>query len=220
MYACAAATEEGARCRNMVVEVVGEMCHLHKGGKVAPRPDIILVKFNLNPKWAEKFERLGVPRKSSLSFLKENAHARQAEKLGRDPYRYGRPVADSGVPVFGKQGIQEVSLFDLLKELLDRYKITDIHLRPRRDEKMDVLVVSLMVSLSPGEEVVLSSSASQELLSFLAVSCWGYCHVWANPPSDDGRIVHTVHSSHRAPDSKPRVRLRFFDGLWAVEPVP
>jgi len=221
VYACTAATEEGARCRNFV-ETPGEFCGFHKtrkeaGGEVsfAPKPDLVLLKFNLNPNWRERFVALGVAEKPLLSPEKEKEHVQQAEKFGRQAYRF-RQIADSGVPVFGSEGITSgVSLYKLLKEFLETegYQVTDIHLRPRRDKRMYVLVINLS---QQGEETVLSSEAIMELLRFLAVSCWGYCHVWANPPAEDGRVIHTVNSSHREPEKKPSVELRFNNGLWAV----
>lgn len=218
-YACSAVTDSGARCRNFV-ERNGEMCPIHQGAKQAPRPGKILVKFNLNQNRSQEFAALGVPRKNLLAPEKEAAHVQGAEAIGRNPYRF-RQIADSGVPVFGAEGVSDVSLFETLKELFgeERYCITDIHLRPRRDGKMDVLVVTL----GHGKEVSISAMATQELLRFLVASCWGYCHVWANPPGEGGTIVHTVNSSHRQPDKPASRTLQFNGGLWAVvetSPIP
>lgn len=219
MYACKAATERGARCRNWA-EGENGFCSFHKGRKdveIAPRPDTVLYKFNLNESWSKKLLALGVPEKHPDFEAKEHKHIQHAQQYDRDAFRYRKDVADSGVPVFGKDGLRNVSMYEVLKELAAVYEVVDIHIRPRRDGNrwMNVLVVSF----SHGEKFISSDNAFQELLSFLSSSCWGYVHVWANPPQEDGRVIHTVNSSHREERKQPDLVLRLADGLWATEPA-
>lgn len=222
VYACTAGTENRARCRNWA-DANGLLCPFHQKRRdagetvtVAPSPDTILVKFNINPNWTEKFKALGIPQKTPDFQKHEQEHVRQAEANGREAYRY-RPIADSGVPVFGKEGLTNVTLFDLLQELLSSsdYNLTNIHLFQRRDKGvMNVLVITFS---KEGENMTFS--AADELMKFLASSCWGHCHVWANPPREDGRVLHTINSSHREVDKDPEGSLSFNTGLWSMTAV-
>ena len=221
MYACKAATKQRARCRYWA-EGENGFCSPHERRReagemveTAPRPDTVLYKFNLNKTWTERLTRLGVPIKEQDFVAKEAMHVAHAEKHGRGAYVIRKNVADSGVPVFGEEGLVNVSLYEVLKELVDEYEIVDIHIQPRRDRNRQMNV--LVVSFSHGENAVTNTEALQELLDFLSSSCWGYCHVWANPPQDDGKVVHTVNSSHRKENKQPERILRFDEGLWAEE---
>jgi|SRR3989344_3716067 len=219
-YACKAATKGNARCRNLLDAPGFCATHPEATSAVSEQPDVVLYKTNVNRNWSRKLKELGVPLKQSDFEKREQQHVAHAIKHGREPFRFrGKDQpADSGVPVFGKDGLQEVSLYELLQELTTIYNVVDIHLRPTKpggNQNMEVLVVSF----SDGEELNTNTDAFQELMRFLASSCWGYCHVWANPPQDDGRIIHTVNSSHREDGKKPVQAVRFDDGLWATEPV-
>ena len=221
-YACTAATERGARCRNIAEPHGAWMCTQHNSllaeGKdvlKAPLADTVLFKFNLNNRWRDKLLTLGVPMKARDVEAEEAKHVAHAEAFDREAYRY-RDVADSGVPIFGKEGLQNVSLYEMLQELVTTYEVVDIHIKERRDgaKWMSVLVISF----SHGQQAERNTEAFQELLSFLASSCWGYVHVWANPPQEDGRIIHTVNSSHREQDKTPELALHLAGGLWSSKP--
>ena len=222
-YACVAATQEGARCRNFL-ENSGEMCETHqklkaKGEevKLAPSPDTILVKFNINPSWTQRFEEAGIPRGFPSEVTLEEKHIAQAQQANRDPYRF-RETADSGVPVFGPQGVSEVSIFQLLEELREKgYQPQGVHIRTRREKKFDVLVIPFAHGISEKNSTFLPEKALELLREFLKLSCWGFVHVWANPP-EKGKIVHTVNLSHREPYKSPQWNLYFNHGLWAIEP--
>jgi len=222
LYACVAATEEGARCRSFL-EKAGEMCKPHqkmrdegKEVKFAPPPHTILVKFNINPKWAQVFEQAGIPRRSPDEVDLEERHIAQARQMDRKAYRF-RDIADSGVPVFGPQGVSEVSISSLLTELgqMD-YQPQGVHIRTRIQKKFDVLVISFSKETQSGNSTTLSKKAVELLKEFLRISCWGFAHVWANPP-EAGKIVHTVNLGHRE-EKPPKCNLQFNHGLWAVEP--
>ena len=222
-YACIAATQEGARCRNLV-ENPGEMCEAHqrlkaKGEEVrlAPPPDTILVKFNINPNWAQRFEESGIPRRFPSEVGLEEKHIAQAQQIDRDPYRF-RETADSGVPVFGPQGVSEVSILPLLEELQGKgYQPQGVHIRTRIQKKFDVLVIPFSGRVSEENSNFLPEKALELLREFLRLSCWGFVHVWANPPEKE-RIIHTVNLGHREPQNSPQWNLCFNHGLWAIEP--
>jgi hypothetical protein len=176
----------------------------------APVPDKVLVKFNVNPKKCERLSAFGVPIKPVNFDRKNAAHEAQAQEHGRAAFRY-REVADSGVPVFGKDGAQNVSLAHVWGELPGKgYAITDIHMLPKSQGKM----MTLVITLEDGAEEPLECSAKlmQELKNLLACA-WQYVHVWANPPNEDGKVIHTVNASHRL-DTPPAYLLDFADGLW------
>lgn len=225
MYACIASTQEGARCRNSV-ETAGEMCKLHqrekregKEVKLAPSPNTVLVKFNINLNWTQKFEQAGIPRRFPQEVALEEKHIAQARRLGRGAYEY-RDIADSGVPVFGSQGASEVSILGLLGELQEAgYKPQGVHIRTRTQKKFDVLVIPFGRGISEGNSTLLPKKALDLLREFLRLSCWGFVHIWTNPPDVQGKIVHTVNLGHREPGRPPRWNLCFSHGLWAVEPT-
>ena len=219
-YACRAATKGNARCRNLLDAPGFCAMHPQETAVLSDQPDVVLYKTNVNKKWSARMKELGVSLKQPDFEKREQQHVAHAIKHGRAPFRFrGKDQpADSGVPVFGQDGLTMVSLYDLLKELAETYNLVDIHLRPTKpggNQNMEVLVVSF----SEGDESNANTDAFQELLGFLASSCWGYCHVWANPPQDDGRVIHTVNSSHREDGKQPIQIVRFADGQWATEPV-
>ena len=219
-FACKAATRGNARCRNMVSDL-GGLCSTHSEVPslvVSDQPDVVLYKTNVNKNWSKRLKELGVQLKNPDFEAKEKKHIDHAKRFGREPFKFRGEIADSGVPVFGKDGLKEVSLYELLQELSTIYNVVDIHLRPTKpggNPHMEVLVVSF----SDGEEFVGNTDAFQELMRFLASSCWGHVHVWANPPQDDGRIIHTVNSAHRQDGAQPKQFVGFDDGRWDVQPV-
>ena len=201
------------------------MCQPHqkkraKGKQIelAPSPDTILVKFNINPNWTQRFEEAGVPRKIPTEVFLEEKHIAQARHVARDPYRF-RGTADSGTPVFGDQGASNVSIIRLIGELQENgYEPQGVHIRTRTNKKFDVLVIPFSREISEGNSISLPNKALDLLKEFLRLSCWGYVHIWANPPDEAGKIVHTVNLSHREPDKKPDEHLCFNHGLWALTP--
>jgi len=201
------------------------MCEIHqkmreegREVKFAPSPHNVLVKFNINPNWAQTFEQVGIPRRFPSEADLEEKHIRQAQEMDREPYRF-RDIADSGVPVFGTQGASEVSISGLLEELpQEGYRPQGVHIRTRK-KKFDVLVIPFSRLASEGNSTFLPTKALELLREFLKLSCWGFVHVWANPPDGQRRVVHTLNLGHREPDQSPKWNLCFNHGLWAVEPT-
>ncbi|TET84445.1 MAG: hypothetical protein E3J36_01295 [Candidatus Nealsonbacteria bacterium] len=219
-YACIASAKGGARCR-ATVEKLGTFCSFHQKLKeegrqirLAPKPDVILVRFYLNLDRSQKLEMTGIPRRERLTEVeREEKHINHAKQYGRDPYRY-RDKSDSGTPIFGKEGINDLFLSQTWAELKrEGYHLTDIHLKSHT-EKKDVLVAALNYKAS---EIPLSKQILDELDQLLS-SCWGYVRVWADPPNEEGKVIHTVNSSFLKPDTTPQLSLYFNHGLWAIEP--
>lgn len=201
MYACIAARvgNEKARCLNPASEG-GNMCPLHGAASerevvaLAPSPDMVLYKFDINGAWRQKFVDAGVEVKPLDTRTREIKRA-----------------TDTGTQVFGPDGLKMVSLTSLVEELAKTYKVVDIWIQPRTGAS-DALVVSFSNVVGPSK----NTKAMYVLMDLLSVRCWKYVHVWANPPrQEDKLIVHTVNSIHWA-ERKPIVSLHFENGLWAA----
>ncbi len=226
-YACKAATKGNARCRNKAAE--GEQfCsspHLamQKAGemvRLSSQPDVVLFKCKINPGWVEKLKGLGVPFSQPDFAAKEAAHVEHAKQYGRDPHAIRKDVADSGTPVFGKWGLTDVATFKTFQELLDVYNIVAVHIQPSHPKAKNQAMKVLVIRSSWGEECDSTTDAYQEILRFVAVGSWEHCHIWENPPNNNGEIVHTVNMAHRPEDQKPRpakVALHFSESGWSTE---
>lgn len=223
-YACQAMTEQGARCRYFVTLPLelpeNVFCSLHeekaKEGKVtvAPPPDVILFKFRVNPNWYERLLRSGIElRRISPQGKREMKHIMHAKKYRRAPYRF-RGMADSGTPVFGKEGLPNVGLSQVWSEILSSgYGVKEIFLSPRAGEPMATLTVVLQQKggfFGPRIN-------RRELYRFMFATSFGFAHVWANPPQENGLIVHTVNLVQRIPQKEPSVFLTFNKGLWGMK---
>lgn len=224
LYACTADTDGHGRCRNASAEGDKDnYCVVHaksrdsgKEVKKATSPTTVLVKAQINPRWADLFtRRLGIPVKTP-DFVALNAkHEADASAHGRAAYAIRKNIADSGVQVFGKEGAMDVLVVELFDTLLRAYHISDMHVFQRRDKGvMNVLVITFV----QGVDVKNSLPLPLDVAKFFAMSKWGFCHVWANPPKADRSVLHTVNLSHRS-DEVAKRSLAFADGLWAVEKI-
>lgn len=220
MYACIAKTQKGARCRNWAADDSGLCAHCKnkEAVQIVGQPDAVEYKFNINKNWANRLMDLGVEFRERDFYAKEGAHKEHAEKHGRQAYRFRKDVVDSGVPVFGTDGLVNVSVYEVFRELVETYEIVDIRIQDTKPGKhggnthMKVLVVYFAHG-----EAKKNTDAIDELLRFLSSSRWGHCHVWANPPGQTGKVKDTVNISHREQDLQPERALRFANGLWAVQ---
>lgn len=209
-YACTGATDFQGRCRNQATS--GGRCVEHPDALRAPEPQVVLLKFNVNSQRGQELEVAGIPRKAADWLSREEKHVEHARDNRREAYRF-RDVADSGVPVFGKQGAMAVQVLPAWQELsVAGFHLRDIHLVSRRDGKMDILVMSL----AKERESAAPSSLAAQLVTNILASSWEFVHVWANPPQKDGAVVHTVNCVNRQPDQKRPNLLQFQDGLWGV----
>jgi len=226
-YACTAETDGRGRCRNSGLEGDGDgFCafHAHErdGGKEVAKAglaDVVLVRFNLNNRrWQDHLIQLGVPYKDRDFDAENSKHAAHAAVVGRsaDVRGNGDVAKDSGVPVFGKPGLNRVSLHEAFLDLFATYEVVDMHIKPARNARfMSVLVVEFKHGCVPQS----TDAAFKEVLEKLVGSCWEYVHVWANPPQADGRVIHTVNSGHHEEAEEPKLALRLNGGLWSAEKI-
>lgn len=221
-YACIAALEDGkTRCRRLI-EWPEKFCWQHpEGAEIAPPPDIVLLKPKINPRWfgllAKEIRELPAGRKKE----KIQQHIIQAKGVGRDAFSLRKSIEDSGSSVFGKKGAELISLSGLLLEFLEEgYLLVDIHGRPAQNQPMLVLTLGFshqIEQVDPSLLKLAESPLAKAVLGVILGSVWRYCHIWANPPDEKGRIVHTVNLAHRHPPETPAKKLRFAKGLWALE---
>ena len=216
-YACVAATQGGGRCRRRAERnglCVHHQARVEEGKRVriAPVPTTIIFSFRLNARRAEELERAGIERRKITREQEEEREARhiaQAKQHGRRPYAF-REKADSGTPIFGKDGVRDVGINPTISEIQKAgYSLTQIFLEVK-EEPMKRLLVYFEKGGKPYEG---SSSLWRALFFVLSVG-WGYCHVWANPPQE-GKIVHTVNLAHWR--EEPKLHLLFLEGKWGLK---
>lgn len=227
-YACKMAAHEGvARCRNM--EPCSVPAHRNGSTQLAPRPDVVLLKINLNKKNDALFDGAGVPRHERSDERRAQLgeqHRERAERLGRDSLvirerREGKesidyPEAhDSGTPVFGANGLHGVSVRALTAELQGAgYHLVHAH-RLAREVKPPVRLV-MVYERSNGEEM---QNFPWRLLADLTNTSFGQVDVWANDRDGHGKVVHTVNCGKRDEDARSQIRLLFKGGDWEAQMV-
>jgi hypothetical protein len=225
-YACAAETKDGGRCRNPAKS--GDQnffcAKVHapardKGRKVAfaPMPHTVLFQISINDKRATELRKAGIREIEPDFEDQEKNHIADAKRLGRDPFGFNKAIAASGVPVFGSNGLNNVSVNELLNDLFYReYRAVDVHFFKRKDNKV-MYVLCMTFTWDEGDQREMDPLP--ECVDQMMTNPWGYCHVWANPPKENGLVVHVVNLAHRERDKNPEGCLRLADGLWAVDSV-
>lgn len=179
-------------------------------------PDVILVKFNVNEKWEARLKKVGVLLKTPDEAALELKHMFHALEVGQNPFAFRQQIADSGVPIFGKDGEKDVSINGLFAEFRSSgYFPSGVHIRRREDKKFNALVVPF-VKLASGNNTITGETVMDLIEEFIAVS-WGFVHIWDNPPQEDGRVVHTVNLSHRDVDKAPQKSLHFQKKGWIIK---
>jgi hypothetical protein len=224
-YACTAKRKGRGRCRNKAIpEEKDWFCKTHvarrDSGKIVEKEgiaDTTLLMIKLNQNWERKMLDLGIPKKDRDVSAEDAKHEAHAKAFGRDPFSVLDGIPSSGVAIFGKKGLEDISIFEAFKDLVAVYKTVDIHIRPQRKSEEKKWMSVLVISFSNEEKDDQNPDVYQEILEFLASPCWGYVHIFANPPQEDGRIVHAINVSHRKPDAKPKFVLRLSRGLWATK---
>jgi hypothetical protein len=189
---------------------------------------VVLVKINLNRDRDAEFARAGVPqltRSFERSEQLGREHAKRAQALGRSPFavRQGHEnettpeAADSGCPVFGKAGLQLVSIRGLTTELqLEGFVLSNVH-RLFRQHKPPVRLVMEFVRKGAKPEL---TNFPWNLFQVHTETCFGQVDVWANDRDPKtGLVVHTVNCGQRDDNALPRYRLKFSDGDWDAEPL-
>ncbi|MEK9148359.1 MAG: hypothetical protein AAB650_02880 [Patescibacteria group bacterium] len=220
-YACVSGIHGGvARCRKSIVKEDLHCADHDELSPLAPRPDVVLLKVNLNDRWDAAFGKVGIPKldrspRRAVQLAAE--HRERAEQLGRDPFaiREAREgltsdpeSADSGCPVFGKGGLQSVDIRGLVTELRAAgFRLTGFH-RLARLWKPPVRLV--MQFTKTGESL---NQFPWDLFRQFTATCFGQVDVWANDRDNRGLVVHTVNCGKRDEQAKP-VTLRFDGGDW------
>jgi len=229
-YACIAKIRGGARCRNLLGEG-RTLCPIHermsKEGElvVAPMPERVVVKFRINLNLADELRNMGVRYEKIDWEKKEEIHIEQAKKYCREPYvlRGKDKSADAGVPVFGKDGLSNVSLASIWKEFeREHYKMVNVYLSCPRGEKsnknkMRILWITFLLS-GRGNKIssFFINASVKKQISNLFLYTYQFCHVWANPPDLNNVVTHTVNLAHIL-DISPKLTLFFKQGLWEVK---
>lgn len=214
MYACIGALPTGARHREVLAqEGLCPECARENRPR-APRPTHVIFKFTVSLKRGESLEQqCGILRVRDVRWgERDSKHFGEALLYGQEPH-VQRGIVGAGTPVFGTLGVCEIQLLSLWQELLGLgFVLQDVHLERARDNKKDVLVMSL----AQGEETPFpSSNARDEVIKLLAAT-WQWVHVWANPPKVDATVPHTLICISMMQDPKNPKALQFRDGLWGV----
>jgi hypothetical protein len=174
----------------------------------------VIVKFNLNERAATRLTNAGIILQSVDWQEREKKHTAQAQAHDRQPHRYRTDVADSGVPVFGPDGLNDVSLGRMFREIAERgYVLVDIHLLPHRKNQWAKVLVMIF---KEGTSMDVPPSAAEPLRNIMG-AVYGVVHVWANPPDKAGNVVHTVNCITRR-DAPPRCELAFYNE-WFEAPI-
>jgi hypothetical protein len=226
---CTFSIQDGtARCRKEAGK-----CDSHRNGnaswKPAPRPTTLLLKVNVNDKWERKFVSAGIPvetRSFERAEQLEQERVCTAEALGRNAYAiradsqrgYNLPEdADTGCPVFGKDGLANlnVSLQGLGEELGNGFTLTRATLLKRFHKPPTRLVLEFSVT---GTKAAVDRFPF-DLFRELIATTFNQVDVWANEKKADERVVHTINCGKRDDSAKPQHRLSFANGDWDVIPI-
>lgn len=218
---CQAKAGHGGRCRNPAFQ--DGLCVTHHSLREKIEriglPGAIILRFPLKDELAQVLKYLVAVLKTKDTYTEsDEKHLKQAEKIGREPFRYRshlpHQAADSGVPVIVLPCADaHLSLRNAWQELKESdYRITGVHLKPSRDGRKNLLVVAL----SKKTEQMILSEHLLAIISSLVDSCWNRCGVWSNPPQNDGRIIDTINVSNRQEGGVIEKYLCFANGIWQV----
>lgn len=200
---CIAAVNGSGRCKNPALGGDRDgLCRQHalirnsgKRVEIAPLPGKILVKFDIGPKIPENIKEIGIATKEI-----------SPEKAGNISLG-----VDSKIPVFGNDGLKNVFIGEVVKELFD-YHLVDIHIYEKKANETKVLVLTF--SLDVLQDDCQSYGIPVEFEEFLFAN-WTYAHVWVGS-SSNGTVVHTIDLAHKN-DKEAEKNLQFADGLWTTE---
>ena len=161
-------------------------------------PKTILVRARINEKLAAKLVAAGLPEprgRDEQAVLRR--HAEEAGAAGLDPYRRDRGDAagnkrpDSGVPVFGKTGIEEGSLRHLSADLAEHgFRLTAVWMLQKEGDNM--VFLNLRFIPTTEEPVFMLTPEAAVLVSGVLNRRYRYLHVFANP--DGSATVNPAHA--------------------------
>ncbi|MBI2122332.1 MAG: hypothetical protein HYT98_04390 [Candidatus Sungbacteria bacterium] len=227
--ACIARDESGGRCRDDKVK--NRRCARHEGVDEAPKPNDVLIKFQLNTALFQKAGRLGirmVDRTDRRQAEIDESHRAESDSLGRDHFVYRDRRGDSGTSVFnGKKGLERVTSAGLFKELETAgFLLQDIHCfqRPWEDKPRGTGFLVVGFKKSKEEILALPPEKEAEIVSFVAEclsKTWRRLTVFENPAKPDGLVRHTVnHLDMPLPEHvHPDYRLALGDGHWEARDI-
>ena len=226
-YACPAKIENGSRCRKNAIESSSNYyCEQHEKmhlagkhvDKVGPA-DLTLVRCNVsddwNHEWVQTLLSLGVPKVADQSAEQKDAeHAKHAAEFRRKAGAYGR--IDSGVAVFGKNGLADVCLEQMFSDLRGVYGgVSSLHLTTGRKQNP-----VLEIAFSKSEPAIqIAPAVMSSLFEYIGLASFGYCTVYSNPPKEGKGIVDTVNVDFRQEIGRGVQTLRHAGGEWANEPI-
>jgi len=234
-YTCPAGIDDGkARCRNLIVkDGQHQTCPDHPNGEpLAMRPKKVILKFNLNEKWDERFNFVRRVRRT-FEQAKQIGEKRAAEaaELGRDSLEIRQLVHptikqlipesnDTGCLVFGAESLSGVDVTELARELINEgYQLTDVH--------------RLFRSYKPPSRLVMTFEKGGESLNVrdwpylrkfvriyneLVQTSFGRMDIWCNPDQQGG-MTHTVNCGERKDDQRSSFNLSFYGGDWFPEVI-
>lgn len=167
-------------------------------------PSKILVKVTVNDALAADLRSAGFEaykRTVTQEAAIEQRHTVAAKERGVNPLRFaqegGRQVADSGTPVFGREGQHNVSLVKVAEDItaqLPALKLVGVNIQTKTDGKH--VVWQVYEPTAKDKPVVVPSGAIKFHLDALNKRVYGNLHVWRNP---DGSV--TVNAGSPTNDS-------------------
>lgn len=172
------------------------------------KPTLVLVKCRVNENVVARLEGAGLvvlhrsrDRQASLT----QRHADEAAARGEDGYRFQRAdaaknvQADSGVPIYGPEGIQDASLGQVKGDLRTLglrlasahvfHKSGDIKGKGGQGRMMFTLVLEFRQA--KGDSAPISDEALGAIMRLLARP-YGFVHVWENP--DGSWTINAAHA--------------------------
>jgi hypothetical protein len=208
--------------------------HQAEDRKSSPNPDVVLLWFNLNDRWAQKFQDFLATKEHTRRQVREIAkrHATQAEAIGRNPHAVRKGVVDSGSPVFGPDGIKgrrvwagnTIDTLGTAGYFLANAKVVQNglahgpcnHGSPRPDYR---LLLELRIAGDGFEGT--AREFLGDLFPEFADCTFGQVRVWANPPNVRDEIVHTLNFGARQTGLLPDCAIAF-DGAndWNLAEIP
>ncbi len=212
------------RCRNWAQDPPQNLfCVGHSNHPVlAPLPERVFVKMTVprtsdNLHDIEEFQFHVADRDKKKERDLEVKHAQHAEQFSRGAYSVRKTTSDSGVQVFGPDGLHDMSLVlmdgNLIQAGLNR---VGGHVLDKIHEGKLIFVIEY--SSIPNPDGTKLPNRADGYLKRLLGSCWGTIHIWANPPRvEDGVIVHTVNAGRLNREQIPVGHVVLASGHWSFK---
>ncbi|MBI2055975.1 MAG: hypothetical protein HYT37_01185 [Candidatus Sungbacteria bacterium] len=229
-FACVRSDRTGGRCQNLaMISAGGVDCaterwhdcigHLkEEDPPMAPMPEWMLFQFILGWKAQEKYLE-----DSDIFKVERNEQAQLAKRLadaartGRDPRHLDPERGYNGCPVFMKEGLKEVGSIHLLRLEIEAlgYRLVNQHWYERASGGA-TLVCGFRKNAEPQFPV---TQQGKDLFGLLLQDGWLNAHIHANPPDENGQVVHSIEFVGRRERSakKNHIIPQFAEGVWWAE---